>query len=100
MKVRSGGLEETKKLAAEFVQSLVPREDGATVVGLHGDLGSAKTTFAQFVAEILGVTEHVTSPTFVIIKSYKLSTFSDSPSESRILFFLESQTWERFSLIL
>lgn len=52
--------------------TLKPQER-ATVVALQGDLGSGKTTFTQSLAEVLGVTEHVTSPTFVIQKVYPLS---------------------------
>ncbi|MES3006113.1 MAG: tRNA (adenosine(37)-N6)-threonylcarbamoyltransferase complex ATPase subunit type 1 TsaE [Patescibacteria group bacterium] len=44
--------------------------DKATVVGLSGDLGSGKTAFSQAMANILGVTETVTSPTFIIEKLY------------------------------
>jgi len=47
-------------------------KDGATVVGLYGDLGSGKTAFTQAAAKCLGVKEAVTSPTFVIEKIYKL----------------------------
>jgi tRNA threonylcarbamoyladenosine biosynthesis protein TsaE len=41
------------------------------VVALAGDLGAGKTTFVQHVARTLGVTETVSSPTFVIMKSYE-----------------------------
>lgn len=44
----------------------------AVVVALHGDLGAGKTTFTQMLARTLGVTEPVTSPTFVIMKGYAL----------------------------
>jgi tRNA threonylcarbamoyladenosine biosynthesis protein TsaE len=37
---------------------------------LNGDLGSGKTVFVQGIAQSLGI-EGVTSPTFVISKSYK-----------------------------
>ncbi|MDO8604499.1 MAG: tRNA (adenosine(37)-N6)-threonylcarbamoyltransferase complex ATPase subunit type 1 TsaE, partial [bacterium] len=40
------------------------------------NLGSGKTTFVQCLAEALGVREHITSPTFVIMKSYKLTANS------------------------
>lgn len=65
-------LEEMKDFAATFVTSLVPREDGAVVVALSGDLGAGKTTFTQFVATVLGITEQVTSPTYVLEKVYQL----------------------------
>ena len=47
------------------------KQKGAMVVGLHGDLGSGKTTFTQAVARGLGISERVTSPTFVIMKTYE-----------------------------
>ena len=60
------------KFATKFVSTLAPLKDQASVVGLCGDLGSGKTTFVKGVAVALGITEHVTSPTFVIEKIYKL----------------------------
>ena len=42
------------------------------VITLRGDLGAGKTTFTQQLAKHLGVTEHVVSPTFGIMKSYEL----------------------------
>lgn len=41
-----------------------------TVVLLHGDLGAGKTTLVRGVAEALGITEKITSPTFNIMKLY------------------------------
>lgn len=58
--------------ATVFVEGLVP-SDSATFVALSGDLGAGKTTFVQGIAAALGVTEHVTSPTFVIMKIYDLT---------------------------
>ena len=57
--------------AAAFVAALAPRT-AATIVALSGDLGAGKTTFVQGAARALGVEEHVTSPTFVILKIYDL----------------------------
>lgn len=45
--------------------------ESAVVLALHGDLGAGKTTFVQTLAKQLGVTETVTSPTFVIMKKYQ-----------------------------
>lgn len=42
------------------------------IVGLIGDLGTGKTTFVQKVGRALGITEPITSPTFVIQKIYEL----------------------------
>ena len=41
------------------------------VVALYGELGSGKTTLAKAIAEGLGVTETVTSPTFTLVLEYK-----------------------------
>ena len=41
-------------------------------MALEGNLGGGKTTFAQGFARGLGVREKVLSPTFVILKSFKL----------------------------
>ncbi len=38
---------------------------------LEGPLGAGKTFFAQALIHSLGVTDHVTSPTFVMMKSYR-----------------------------
>ena len=53
--------------------SKIAKKDSATVVGLYGDLGSGKTTFVKSLAKAYGITEHITSPTFVIMKFYKLT---------------------------
>lgn len=57
-----------------YVLELVSQKEtaGALVVTLTGDLGAGKTTFTQALARALGVTETVTSPTYVLMKSYDL----------------------------
>ena len=40
------------------------------VIGLIGDLGTGKTALAGYIAEGLGITETISSPTFNIIKEY------------------------------
>jgi tRNA threonylcarbamoyladenosine biosynthesis protein TsaE len=49
------------------VESCTP---GATVLALSGDLGAGKTTLTKAIAALLGVQDEITSPTFVIAKSY------------------------------
>jgi tRNA threonylcarbamoyladenosine biosynthesis protein TsaE len=70
----SRGIEETNKIAKEFIKILKPNKALATVVGLYGDLGAGKTTFTNSLAKTLGVKRKVSSPTYVIIKNYKLQT--------------------------
>lgn len=67
--------EETMKVAGELVLALA-RQSGvrgtSTIIALQGDLGAGKTVFSKGVAHTLGVVEEVTSPTFVIQKTYTL----------------------------
>lgn len=66
------GVEQMYAEAERFAHTLTPRSTGATVVALSGGLGSGKTTFTQGVARALGISESITSPTFVIEKVYPL----------------------------
>ena len=51
---------------------LAKKARGGDIFALHGDLGSGKTTFAKGFARALGISREITSPTFVIVKSYPL----------------------------
>jgi tRNA threonylcarbamoyladenosine biosynthesis protein TsaE len=65
-------LEALQQEAAAFVEALEPSASGATLITLSGELGAGKTSFTQGVARTLGVSETVTSPTFVLEKIYEL----------------------------
>lgn len=65
-------LDGTRLYAQGFLRTLKKEEDHATIVGLSGDLGSGKTTFVKYIAQILGVEEEIVSPTFVIAKFYNI----------------------------
>lgn len=58
--------EETRRLAVALSPLLRPGD----VLSLGGDLGAGKTTFVQGLAVGLGITERVTSPSFVLLKEY------------------------------
>ena len=65
-------LEEFNAEAVRFVETLVPKSSGATLVTLSGNLGAGKTAFVKAAAASLGVSGVVTSPTFVLEKIYAL----------------------------
>jgi tRNA threonylcarbamoyladenosine biosynthesis protein TsaE len=50
----------------------IEKHKDALVIALEGELGAGKTTFAQGLAKILGLTSKIKSPTFTLIKKYKL----------------------------
>ena len=57
---------ETKKFATDVAQTLKKGD----VIALVGDLGTGKTTLSKYIAEALGITETITSPTFTIVQEY------------------------------
>ena len=58
-------------IATELLAVLAP-SDRASVMTLRGDLGAGKTALVKALARTLGINETVTSPTFVIMKSYPI----------------------------
>ena len=64
---RTTSADETRALAAAVAQLARPGD----VIVLAGDLGAGKTAFAQGFAAAIGVEDRVTSPTFVIARSYQ-----------------------------
>jgi len=59
--------QETRATAA----ALAPTLRAGSVLALHGDLGAGKTCFIQGLAEALGVTDAVSSPTYTLISEYR-----------------------------
>jgi tRNA threonylcarbamoyladenosine biosynthesis protein TsaE len=67
------GEADTKRMAENMLQEIAIHPSSATVLGLSGDLGAGKTTLTQAIAQTLGVSSDVQSPTFVVMKSYGLT---------------------------
>ena len=61
-------VEETQAVASDLLDSL----QGSNVLALYGDLGSGKTTFSQGIGKALGIIKRMISPTFIVVRSYKL----------------------------
>ena len=57
---------ETVRLGREIGQALKSHD----ILALSGPLGAGKTTLIQGIAEGLGVSDYVTSPTFILINEY------------------------------
>lgn len=66
LRLRSTSLATTHAVAAALA-SVVRTGD---VVVLAGEMGAGKTAFAQGFGAALGVTEHMTSPTFTLVHSH------------------------------
>ena len=59
--------EETKKFGLTLADELAAGD----VLALIGDLGTGKTALTRYIAEGLGITSRVNSPTFTIVKEYR-----------------------------
>ena len=75
---RSLSSDETKKFGEALAKkildrsSLVSRRKGAVVLALQGNLGAGKTTFTQGFFKGIGIKQRAISPTFVIMRRYKI----------------------------
>jgi len=68
MQIISNSEKETQDIGLEFAKRL----KGGEVIALLGNLGSGKTIFTKGLARGLGVRKIITSPTFVLMKLYKI----------------------------
>lgn len=64
--MRTGAPEETRALGRQLALSLLPGD----VLLLYGDLGAGKSELTRGIAEGLGITTTVTSPSFTILNVY------------------------------
>lgn len=60
-------LNDTKELAKNFAKLI---ENDGCFINLYGEIGAGKTAFVKEVANTIGITEKVTSPSFVILNEY------------------------------
>ena len=62
---------ETESVGAALSKILSP----GAVIAYRGDLGAGKTVFSKGLCKALGVTEHVSSPTFCLVNEYEGERF-------------------------
>jgi len=61
-------------LASKILNKILNnKNEGASVLALHGDLGAGKTTLTKEIAKQFRIKEKIISPTFVIMKIYKIN---------------------------
>ncbi len=65
----SKSVTETKKIAKNIAKTF----KGGEVLGLVGNLGTGKTHFTKGLAEYFKIQKAITSPTFVLLKPYKIN---------------------------
>ena len=65
---------QTQRLGKNFAEEILKMSAGKTavVLGLKGNLGGGKTTFLQGFARGIGIKEKILSPTFVVLKHFKI----------------------------
>ncbi len=68
MKKITNSEKETKIFAQEFI-----KKNQKNILLLYGNLGSGKTIFVKGIAKFFKIKSTITSPTFVLIKEYKIN---------------------------
>lgn len=68
MKITTKSEKQTLNLGKKFALEL----KGGEVIGLIGELGAGKTVFIKGLAQGLNIKNIITSPTFVLMKVYKI----------------------------
>jgi len=82
--------EETRKIGRDFADKV-----SSGVIILSGDLGSGKTIFVQGFARGLGIKEKIISPTYVLIKQYKISRSKILTSEIDVFYHVDLYRLEK-----
>ena len=62
----------TEKQTLNLGCNLAKNFCGGQIIALTGDLGRGKTILTKGIAKGLGIKKHITSPTFILMKIYKV----------------------------
>ena len=78
MNYKSVKLEDLENISIEIVNSIListnKNSKDSFVIYLEGNMGAGKTTLAQYIGKALGISEHMQSPTFTLMREYKLDS--------------------------
>src|SRR3989344_7467098 len=78
MKYLSNSEKTTQKIAAN-----IARKFKSGVIALEGELGAGKTSFVRGFAKALKVKDKIISPTFILIRQYKI------PEDKKMLYHID-----------
>jgi len=67
----------TSEETREAGEKVAKRLKGGEILALVGELGAGKTTFIQGLAHGLKITQKVISPTFILMRQYKIKIFNN-----------------------
>lgn len=82
--IKIASLQATRQLAQAIGTALTGKQ---ALILLKGDLGAGKTTFTKALGETLGVKKIINSPTFTILKSYRMG-------DGRMLYHMDAYRME------
>jgi tRNA threonylcarbamoyladenosine biosynthesis protein TsaE len=63
-------ISKNEKDTYQIAAKLARRLRGGEIIALEGDLGAGKTIFTKGLGKVFGIKQHITSPTFVLMKVY------------------------------
>lgn len=70
-------ISKSEKDTYNFAKKFVGKLQGGEVLCLIGDLGAGKTAFTKGLAAGLNIKNIITSPTFVLMKNYKVAGYGN-----------------------
>ena len=62
-------IQSLQALSEQIAQNI--KKGSQYIIHLQGDLGTGKTTFAQYLLKHLGVRDHISSPSYALVNTYQ-----------------------------
>ena len=103
MKLKTNNPDETKSFAQELAHNFIQsekRRKNALIISLEGELGTGKTTFTQGFAKALGVETWIKSPTFILMRQYRLPRAKNQNPDREYLYHIDCYRLKNASSLL